>query len=239
MLYLNKYKFIQVGGNMVKLNNDWDELLDDEFKKDYYLKLRQFLINEYNTRLIFPRMNNIFEALKHTSYKDTKVLILGQDPYHGENQAHGLAFSVQPNVKIPPSLLNMYKELRDDLGCYIPNNGYLMPWADQGVLLLNTALTVRAHEANSHKNKGWEIFTDEIIKILNKREDPVIFVLWGANARKKKEFIDNERHYILEAPHPSPLSASRGFFGCKHFSKINDILIKLGKTPINWQIPNI
>lgn len=224
---------------MVKLNNDWDELLDDEFKKDYYLKLRQFLINEYNTRLIFPRMNNIFEALKHTSYKDTKVLILGQDPYHGENQAHGLAFSVQPNVKIPPSLLNMYKELRDDLGCYIPNNGYLMPWADQGVLLLNTALTVRAHEANSHKNKGWEIFTDEIIKILNKREDPVIFVLWGANARKKKEFIDNERHYILEAPHPSPLSASRGFFGCKHFSKINDILIKLGKTPINWQIPNI
>lgn len=224
---------------MVKLNNDWDELLDDEFKKDYYLKLRQFLINEYNTRLIFPRMNNIFEALKHTSYKDTKVLILGQDPYHGENQAHGLAFSVQPNVKIPPSLLNMYKELRDDLGCYIPNNGYLMPWADQGVLLLNTALTVRAHEANSHKNKGWEIFTDEIIKILNKREDPVIFVLWGANARKKKEFIDNERHYILEAPHPSPLSASRGFFGCKHFSKINDILIKLGKMPINWQIPNI
>lgn len=224
---------------MVKLNNDWDELLDDEFKKDYYLKLRQFLINEYNTRLIFPHMNNIFEALKHTSYKNTKVLILGQDPYHGENQAHGLAFSVQPNIKIPPSLLNIYKELRDDLGCYIPNNGYLIPWADQGVLLLNTALTVRAHEANSHKNKGWEIFTDEIIKILNKRDDPVIFVLWGANARKKTEFIDNKKHYILEAPHPSPLSASRGFFGCKHFSKINDILIKLGKTPINWQIPNI
>lgn len=224
---------------MVKLNNDWEELLKDEFKKDYYIRLRDFLIDEYKNNLIFPNMENIFEALKHTSYKDTKVLILGQDPYHGEGQAHGLAFSVQPSVKIPPSLLNMYKELRNDLGCYIPNNGYLMPWADQGVLLLNTALTVRAHEANSHKNKGWEIFTDEIIKILNKREDPVIFVLWGANARKKKDFIDENRHYILEAPHPSPLSASRGFFGCKHFSKINEILINLGKKPIDWQIPNI
>ena len=224
---------------MVKLNNDWEELLKDEFKKDYYIRLRDFLIDEYKNNLIFPNMENIFEALKHTSYKDTKVLILGQDPYHGEGQAHGLAFSVQPSVKIPPSLLNMYKELRNDLGCYIPNNGYLMPWADQGVLLLNTALTVRAHEANSHKNKGWEIFTDEIIKILNKKEDPVIFVLWGANARKKKDFIDENRHYILEAPHPSPLSASRGFFGCKHFSKINEILINLGKKPIDWQIPNI
>ncbi|WP_195251674.1 uracil-DNA glycosylase [Romboutsia sp. 1001713B170207_170306_H8] len=224
---------------MVNLNNDWEKLLKDEFNKDYYLKLRKFLTDEYKNNLIFPNIENIFEALKHTSYKDTKVLILGQDPYHGEGQAHGLAFSVQPSVKIPPSLLNMYKELRDDLGCYIPNNGYLMPWADQGVLLLNTALTVRAHEANSHKNKGWEIFTDEIIKILNKREDPVIFVLWGANARKKKNFIDEKRHYILEAPHPSPLSASRGFFGCKHFSKINELLINIGKKPIDWQIPNI
>ncbi|SCH36535.1 uracil-DNA glycosylase [Romboutsia sp. Marseille-P6047] len=224
---------------MVNLNNDWEKLLKDEFNKDYYLKLRKFLTDEYKNNLIFPNIDNIFEALKHTSYKDTKVLILGQDPYHGEGQAHGLAFSVQPSVKIPPSLLNMYKELRDDLGCYIPNNGYLMPWADQGVLLLNTALTVRAHEANSHKNKGWEIFTDEIIKILNKREDPVIFVLWGANARKKKNFIDEKRHYILEAPHPSPLSASRGFFGCKHFSKINELLINIGKKPIDWQIPNI
>ncbi|WP_236879278.1 uracil-DNA glycosylase [Clostridioides difficile] len=182
---------------------------------------------------------DIYEALKHTSYKDTKVLILGQDPYHGDNQAHGLAFSVQPQVKTPPSLLNMYKELKDDLGCFIPNNGYLMPWADQGVLLLNTALTVRAHEANSHKNKGWEIFTDRVISILSEREDPVIFVLWGSNARKKVELIDTSKHYILEAPHPSPLSASKGFFGCKHFSKINEILKKLGKEPINWQIENI
>ncbi|MDY4576073.1 MAG: uracil-DNA glycosylase [Intestinibacter sp.] len=224
---------------MVKLNNDWDELLKDEFKKEYYLNLREFLKKEYSTRVIYPNMYNIFEALKHTSFKDTKVLILGQDPYHGENQAHGLAFSVQKGVKIPPSLLNIYKELHDDLGCYIPNNGYLIPWSDQGVLLLNTALTVRAHEANSHKNIGWEIFTDDVIKLLNTREDPVIFVLWGANARRKKEFIDLSRHYVLEAPHPSPLSASRGFFGCKHFSKINKILKDLGKEPIDWQIPNI
>lgn len=224
---------------MVNLGNDWDDLLKDEFKKDYYLQLREFLKEEYKTRTIYPNMYNIFEVLKHTSYKDTKVLILGQDPYHGENQAHGLAFSVQPGVRIPPSLLNMYKELRDDLGCFIPNNGYLIPWSDQGVLLLNTALTVRAGEANSHQNKGWEIFTDEIIKKLNEREDPVIFVLWGGNARKKKSFIDTNRHYVLEAPHPSPLSAHRGFFGCKHFSKINDILTSLGKEPIDWQIPNI
>ena len=224
---------------MVNLGNDWDELLKEEFEKDYYLNLRKFLIEEYKTRQIFPNMHNIYEALKHTSYKDTKVLILGQDPYHGDNQAHGLAFSVQPQVKTPPSLLNMYKELKDDLGCFIPNNGYLMPCADQGVLLLNTALTVRAHEANSHKNKGWEIFTDRVISILSEREDPVIFVLWGSNARKKVELIDTSKHYILEAPHPSPLSASKGFFGCKHFSKINEILKKLGKEPINWQIENI
>ncbi|HHN8469477.1 TPA: uracil-DNA glycosylase [Clostridioides difficile] len=224
---------------MVNLGNDWDELLKEEFEKDYYLNLRKFLIEEYKTRQIFPNMHNIYEALKHTSYKDTKVLILGQDPYHGDNQAHGLAFSVQPQVKTPPSLLNMYKELKDDLGCFIPNNGYLMPWADQGVLLSNTALTVRAHEANSHKNKGWEIFTDRVISILSEREDPVIFVLWGSNARKKVELIDTSKHYILEAPHPSPLSANKGFFGCKHFSKINEILKKLGKEPINWQIENI
>lgn len=197
---------------MVNLGNDWDELLKEEFEKDYYLNLRKFLIEEYKTRQIFPNMHNIYEALKHTSYKDTKVLILGQDPYHGDNQAHGLAFSVQPQVKTPPSLLNMYKELKDDLGCFIPNNGYLMPWADQGVLLLNTALTVRAHEANSHKNKGWEIFTDRVISILSEREDPVIFVLWGSNARKKVELINTSKHYILEAPHPSPLSASKGFW---------------------------
>ena len=224
---------------MINLGNDWDEILKSEFNKEYYISLREFLKEEYNSRVIYPSMYNIFEALKHTSYKDTKVLILGQDPYHGENQAHGLAFSVQPGVKTPPSLLNIYKELQDDLGCFIPNNGYLIPWADQGVLLLNTALTVRAHEANSHKNKGWEFFTDEIIKKLNERTDPVIFVLWGSNARKKKEFIDTSRHFVLEAPHPSPLSARRGFFGCKHFSKINEILISQGKEPINWQIPNL
>lgn len=224
---------------MIDLENDWNELLKEEFKKDYYIKLREFLKKEYSTKTIYPDQNNIFEALKHTSYKNTKVLILGQDPYHGENQAHGMAFSVQPDVKIPPSLLNMYKELKTDLGCFIPNNGYLMTWADQGVLLLNTALTVIANEANSHRNIGWEIFTDKIIKLLNERMDPVIFVLWGANARNKKELIDLNRHYVLEAPHPSPLSASRGFFGCKHFSKVNEILESLGKMPIDWQIQNI
>jgi uracil-DNA glycosylase len=224
---------------MVNIGNDWDELLAGEFEKDYYKNLRQFLIQEYSTRQIFPDMYDIFEALKHTSYKGTKVLILGQDPYHGDNQAHGLSFSVQPSVKTPPSLLNMYKELRDDLGCYIPNNGYLVPWTDQGVLLLNTALTVRAHEANSHKDKGWEIFTDKIISLLSERKDPVIFVLWGGNARSKEKLIDKSKHYILEGPHPSPLSAYRGFFGCKHFSKINNILAELGKEPINWQIENL
>lgn len=224
---------------MVKIGNDWDEVLEGEFEKPYYLELRQFLKNEYETQVIYPDMYDIFNALKYTSYKDTKVLILGQDPYHGENQAHGLAFSVKPGVRIPPSLLNMYKELHADLGCFIPNNGYLVPWAEQGVLLLNTALTVRAHQANSHKGKGWEVFTDNIIKLLNLRNEPVIFVLWGNNARSKKKLIDTNKHYIIESAHPSPLSASRGFFGSKPFSKTNDILIKLGRAPINWQIPNL
>lgn len=224
---------------MIKLNNDWDELLKDEFEKTYYLNLMEFLKHEYSEKTIYPSINNVYDALKKTSYKDTKVLILGQDPYHGENQANGLAFSVQPGVRTPPSLLNIYKELNLELGCFIPNNGNLMPWANQGVLLLNTALTVRAHEANSHKGQGWEIFTDEIIKILNKRSEPLIFVLWGANARKKKEFITSKQHYILEAPHPSPLSARRGFFGCGHFSRINEILVGLQKDKIDWQIPNI
>ena len=224
---------------MVKIGNDWDEVLEGEFEKPYYLELRQFLKNEYETQVIYPDMYDIFNALKYTSYKDTKVLILGQDPYHGENQAHGLAFSVKPGVRIPPSLLNMYKELHTDLGCFIPNNGYLVPWAEQGVLLLNTALTVRAHQANSHKGKGWEVFTDNIIKLLNLRDEPVIFVLWGNNARSKKKLIDTNKHYIIESAHPSPLSASRGFFGSKPFSKTNDILIKLEIDPINWQIPNL
>ncbi len=224
---------------MVNLGNDWDEILKDEFSKEYYKHLRQILIKEYKTQIIYPKMENIFSALKLTSYENTKVLILGQDPYHGPNQAHGLAFSVNPEIKTPPSLLNMYKEIKAEYGYDIPNNGYLIPWAKQGILLLNTALTVRDGQANSHANIGWEIFTDNIIHYLNKREDPVIFVLWGNNARKKKDFIDKSRHYILEAAHPSPLSASRGFFGCGHFRKINEILAKLGKTEIDWQIPKL
>ncbi|EQK41879.1 MAG: uracil-DNA glycosylase [Paraclostridium bifermentans] len=224
---------------MVNIGNDWDEILKGEFEKPYYLKLREFLKEEYKNNIIYPDMHDIFNALKYTSYKDTKVLILGQDPYHGENQAHGLAFSVKPGVKTPPSLLNMYKELNSEFECFIPNNGFLVPWTKQGILLLNTALTVRAHEANSHKGKGWETFTDHIIETLNLREDPVIFVLWGNNARSKKKLIDANKHYIIESAHPSPLSASRGFFGSKPFSQVNDILIKLGKEPIDWQIPNI
>lgn len=224
---------------MVTLGNDWDDILKEEFEKDYYKNLRQFLINEYKTQKIYPSMYEIFEALKHTSYKDTKVVILGQDPYHGENQAHGLSFSVKKGVKTPPSLLNIYKELNSDLGLYIPNNGYLISWAEQGVLLLNTVLTVREGQPNSHKDKGWEIFTDKIISLLNDREEPVIFILWGNNARNKKCLIDNNKHFILEAPHPSPLSASRGFFGCGHFSKVNNILKNLEKSQINWQIENI
>ena len=221
------------------LNNDWKELLEDEFSKDYYLSLRKFLVSEYNTKTIYPDKFDIFNALHFTPYKDVKVVILGQDPYHGPNQAHGLSFSVNPGVKIPPSLLNIYKELNSDLGCYIPNNGYLKKWADQGVLLLNTSLTVRAGEANSHKHIGWVIFTDKIISLVNEKEDPVVFLLWGNNAIKKKELITNKKHLILSSVHPSPLSASRGFFGSKPFSKINNFLISINKKPIDWQIENI
>ena len=221
------------------LKNDWNELLKDEFSKDYYLSLREFLKNEYTTKIIYPDKYDIFNALHYTSYKDVKVVILGQDPYHGPNQAHGLSFSVSPGVKIPPSLLNIYKELNSDLGCYIPNNGYLKKWADQGVLLLNTSLTVRAGEANSHKNKGWEIFTDKIISLINEKTDPFVFLLWGNNAINKKKLITNKQHLILSSTHPSPLSASRGFFGSKPFSKINKFLISVNKAPIDWQIENI
>ena len=221
------------------LKNDWNELLKDEFSKDYYLSLREFLKNEYTTKIIYPDKYDIFNALHYTSYKDVKVVILGQDPYHGPNQAHGLSFSVSPGVKIPPSLLNIYKELNSDLGCYIPNNGYLKKWSDQGVLLLNTSLTVRAGEANSHKNKGWEIFTDKIISLINEKTDPVVFLLWGNNAINKKKLITNKQHLILSSTHPSPLSASRGFFGSKTFSKINKFLISVNKAPIDWQIENI
>lgn len=224
---------------MVNIGNDWDDILEDEFKKEYYLKLREFLKSEYKTHIIHPDMYDIFNALKWTSFGDTKVVILGQDPYHEENQAHGLAFSVPPGVRIPPSLLNMYKELQNELGLYIPNNGYLEKWARQGVLLLNSSLTVRDKEANSHRNKGWEIFTNRVVECLNERQDPVIFLLWGANAKEKVSIITNPQHKILTSVHPSPLSANRGFFGCGHFKKANQLLEELGKTPIDWQIENI
>ena len=219
--------------------NDWQGLLEDELKKDYYLKLRKFLINEYSTITIYPDMYDIFNALHYTPYGDVKVVILGQDPYHGYNQAHGLSFSVKPGVPAPPSLMNIYKELNSDLGCYIPNNGYLKKWADQGVMLLNTALTVRAGEANSHRNIGWEQFTDKIISLLDDREDPIVFILWGSNAQSKMKIIQNSWHHIIKSPHPSPLSAYRGFFGSKPFSKANTFLNSIGKGSIDWQIENI
>lgn len=221
------------------LKNDWAEYLSEEFEKEYYQKLRNFLQDEYKTKTIYPDMYDIFNALHYTAYKDVKVVILGQDPYHGPKQAHGLSFSVQPGVAIPPSLLNIYKELQTDLDCFVPNNGYLKSWADQGVLLLNTSLTVIANKANSHQKIGWEKFTDRVIQVLNEREDPVIFILWGSNARSKKKYIDASRHYIIESVHPSPLSAYNGFFGSKPFSKTNALLEEMGKTPIDWQIPNI
>lgn len=221
---------------MVKLNNDWDQKIGKEFEKDYYLKLRRFLKEEYASRIIFPDMYELFSALKVTPFSNVKVVILGQDPYHEPGQAHGMAFSVKPGVQIPPSLLNMYKELNAEFGYDIPKTGYLMKWAEQGVLLLNTVLTVRSGEANSHHGQGWEIFTDEIIRQLNLRRDPIVFMLWGNNARRKKELITNPQHHVLEAAHPSPLSASRGFMGCGHFKKANEILIANLKSPIDWQI---
>lgn len=224
---------------MIKLNNDWDKLLSEEFQKKYYIKLSEFLENEYNTKTIYPDKNRIFEALKLTSYEGTKVVILGQDPYHGEHQSHGLAFSVQKGVRIPPSLRNIYKELADDLGCYIPNNGYLEPWARQGVLLLNTSFTVIADNANSHSNIGWEKLTEAIIKKLNEKEEPVVFMLWGNNAKEKGQYLTNPNHLVLTSVHPSPLSARRGFMGCKHFSKANKFLREHGLEEIDWQIPNI
>lgn len=221
------------------LKNDWQNLLDDEFERDYYLKLRKFLINEYRTKTIYPNMHDIFNALHYAEFKNVKVVILGQDPYHGPDQAHGLSFSVKPEVAAPPSLMNIYKELNSDLGCYVPNNGYLKKWADQGVMLLNTVLTVRAGQANSHKNIGWEHFTDKIISSLNNREDPIVFILWGKNAQSKLSIINSSKHCIIQSVHPSPLSAHRGFFGSKPFSKANAYLTSIGKTPIDWQIENI
>ena len=224
---------------MIKLGNSWDALLKEEFEKDYYLMLREFLKTEYSTRTIYPHMNDIFNALKLTDYNDVKVVILGQDPYHGEGEAHGLAFSVKPGIAIPPSLRNIYKELNQSLGCYIPNNGFLEKWAKQGVLLLNTALTVRKDMANSHSGKGWEILTDAIIKKLNNRPEPIVFMLWGNNAKSKSWFVDSQKHLVLTSVHPSPLSASRGFFGCNHFKKANEFLVSIGENLIDWQIENI
>ena len=224
---------------MVKFNNDWDQVLQGEFTKDYYRNLREFLEEEYKAYTILPPQEEVFNAFKTTSFADTKVVVLGQDPYHGQNQSHGLAFSVKPGVKIPPSLRNMFKELKQSLGYPMPNNGYLLEWARQGVLLLNTVLTVRMAEPNSHRKQGWEMFTDKVIEVLNHREDPVIFILWGNNAKEKAKMITNPNHHILNAVHPSPLSASRGFFGCNHFAKVNEILAAEGKALINWQISDI
>ena len=221
---------------MVHIGNDWDALLADQFSQEYYLKLRAFLKQEYSTRRIYPDMHDIFNALRYTSYSDVKAVILGQDPYHGENQAHGLAFSVKKGVDIPPSLKNIYKELQFEMGLAIPTHGCLEKWAKQGVLLLNSALTVRDGLANSHKNKGWEKVTDKIVSLLNDRSEPVIFLLWGNDAKKKEELITNPQHIILTAAHPSPLSASRGFMGCGHFKKVNSILTAMNKEPIDWQI---
>ena len=223
---------------MVHIGNDWDELLKEEFSKEYYLNLRKFLANEYKTHTVYPDMYDIFNAFKLTSYADTKVVIFGQDPYHEPDQAHGLAFSVKKGVKIPPSLLNMYKELNHELGCYIPNNGYLEKWARQGVMLLNNSLTVRQSSANSHSNIGWKEFTNAVARLYNDRKKPIIFMLWGNNAKEKMKIITNPHHIIMTAAHPSPLSASRGFFGCEHFKTANKILERNGDMPIDWQIEN-
>ena len=219
---------------MVKLGNDWDEILADEWEKPYYRALHAFLKEEYSTRRIYPDMYDIFNALRYTPYGEVKVVIIGQDPYHGKGQAHGLCFSVKKGVEPPPSLVNIYKELQDDLGIEPPPHGELTGWAKQGVLLLNTVLTVREGQPNSHKDKGWEQFTDRVIGELNRKETPVVFLLWGANAERKAQIITNPVHYKLSAPHPSPLSAYRGFFGCRHFSKTNEILQKSRQQPIQW-----
>jgi uracil-DNA glycosylase len=221
------------------LTNDWAPLLEDEFEKEYYLRLREFLKMEYKTKIVYPDMYDIFNALHYTPYEKVKVVLLGQDPYHGPDQAHGLSFSVKPHVPLPPSLKNIFKELHDDLGCYIPNNGCLIPWARQGVLLLNTVLTVRQGEAHSHRGKGWEQFTDRVISILNNREKPVVFMLWGRPAQSKLPLIDQTKHFIIRSPHPSPLSANRGFFGSRPFSKANRFLREIGEKEIDWQIPNL
>lgn len=219
---------------MVNIGNDWDDILGEEFQKEYYLKLRAFLAREYRTRTIYPDMYDIFNALKYTPYSEVKAVILGQDPYHGPGQAHGLCFSVLPGIVPPPSLKNIYREIQDEYGTPTPEGGDLTRWAKQGVLLLNTVLTVRAGMANSHRGMGWEILTDKIITLLNERTEPIVFMLWGANARQKQTLITNPNHLVLTAAHPSPLSAYNGFFGCGHFRRCNDFLEKNGMEPILW-----
>lgn len=221
------------------LKNDWVPLLEDEFEKPYYQKLRQFLKEEYATATVYPDMYDIFAALHLTPFAETKVVILGQDPYHGPGQAHGLSFSVKPGIAQPPSLKNMFKELQDDLGCRIPNHGYLAHWAEQGVLMLNTSLTVREHTPNSHRGIGWETFTNRVISLLNERDKPVVFILWGNNAIEKLELIDTSKHHVIKSPHPSPFSANRGFFGSKPFSRANALLRQNGMAEIDWQIPDL
>ncbi|HOD61641.1 MAG TPA: uracil-DNA glycosylase [Bacilli bacterium] len=220
---------------MIVFHNHWDHLLAEEFQKEYYRKLREFLVEEYRTKVIYPSMYDIFKALILTDYEDVKVVILGQDPYHGPGQAHGLCFSVPEGISLPPSLQNIYKEIENDLQIKMNPSGDLTCWAKEGVLLLNTVLTVRANQANSHHGKGWELFTDKIIELLNAREKPIVFILWGNNAKAKIEKIDNPHHLVLTAPHPSPLSAYYGFFGCRHFSKTNNFLKSMNIPPINWQ----
>jgi uracil-DNA glycosylase len=221
------------------ISNDWLEPLSKEFSKDYYRNLYKKIKEEYETKIVFPEHDNIFNAFEFTPLSLVKVVILGQDPYHNVGQAHGLCFSVKPEVDIPPSLVNIYKEIESDIGCKIPNNGYLEKWARQGVMMLNTVLTVRAHAANSHQGLGWEKFTDAAVRILNDIDRPVVFLLWGRPAQNKKIMLNNPKHLILEAPHPSPLSAYRGFFGCKHFSKTNEFLKANGLDEIDWQIENV
>jgi uracil-DNA glycosylase len=224
---------------MSTVASDWLPYFQEEAGKEYYKELTAKVKSEYAKYRVFPPKDQVFSAFSLTSYADVKVVIIGQDPYHNVGQAHGLCFSVQKGIDVPPSLQNIYQELHDDLGCYIPNNGMLTKWAEQGVLLLNTVLTVRAHEANSHRGFGWERFTDRVIELVDAKEEPVVFLLWGSPAQKKEAMLHNPNHLVLKAPHPSPLSAYRGFFGCRHFSKTNEFLVSHGQPPIDWQIENI
>ena len=224
---------------MIMLKNDWAPLLEGEMEKTYYQQLRKVLREEYQTKVIYPDQDDIYNALHFTAFNETKVVIIGQDPYHGPGQAHGLSFSVKPGVRIPPSLINIYKELQTDLGCSIPNHGHLVEWTKQGVLLLNAVLTVQAGIPNSHKSLGWEMFTDKVIETLDQRETPVVFILWGRFAQQKQQLITSSKHLIIKSPHPSPFSAHKGFFGSRPFSQTNAFLRKIGSEEINWQITNL